>query len=53
MEKQKTSSENRRSSDWIEAEERAKTDPELAEKLAVAKRIEERYSEALKRLADS
>ena len=36
-----------------EANERAKDDPEFADKLKVAKRIVERYSEALQRLANS
>jgi hypothetical protein len=43
--------DTRRWAEWIENAQ--KDDPELAEKLAVAKRVTERYSEALRRLADS
>jgi hypothetical protein len=41
------------SSLWIEVQKQAQYDPELAEKLEAAKRVTERYSEALRRLADS
>jgi hypothetical protein len=38
---------------WVELEEKAKDDPELAKHLEVAKSVMERYSETLQRLADS
>jgi hypothetical protein len=51
---EKAKSENdRRSPLWTELQEKAKDDPELAEKLETARRVIERYSEALQRLADS
>ncbi len=38
---------------WLELQEKAKDDPELAKQLEVAKSVMERYSETLQRLADS
>jgi hypothetical protein len=38
---------------WTELQEKAKDDPELSEQLEAAKRVIERYSETLRRLADS
>jgi hypothetical protein len=38
---------------WTELQEKAKDDPELAKHLEAAKRVMERYSETLERLADS
>ena len=38
---------------WLELQEKAKDDPELAEKLEVAKSVMKRYSKTLQRLADS
>jgi hypothetical protein len=44
---------NRHSPLWLELQEKAKDDPELAKQLEVAKSVMERYSETLQRLADS
>jgi hypothetical protein len=38
---------------WAELQEKAKDDPELSEQLEAARRVIERYSETLQRLADS
>jgi hypothetical protein len=38
---------------WLELQEKAKDDPELAKQLEVAKSVMERYNETLQRLADS
>jgi hypothetical protein len=38
---------------WAEPQEKAKDDPELAKQLEAARRVMERYSETLQRLADS
>jgi len=46
-------SDNRHSRLWAEIQEKAKDDPQLAEQLEVAKRVMERYSETLQKLADS
>jgi hypothetical protein len=43
--------DDRRSQIWAELLEKAKDDPELAEKLKVAQNVTERYSEAFQRLA--
>lgn len=53
MEEKAKPDTNRNSPLWVELQEKAKDDPELAGKLEVAKRVIERYSETLKRLADS
>jgi hypothetical protein len=44
---------DRNSPRWLELQEKAKDDPELAAKVEVAKRVLERYREALQQLADS
>jgi hypothetical protein len=38
---------------WLELQEKAKDDHELAGKLEVARRVMERYSDTLQKLADS
>lgn len=38
---------------WLELQEKAKDDPELAKQLEVAKSVMERYSDTLQKLADS
>jgi hypothetical protein len=38
---------------WLELQEKAKDDPEVAGKLEVAKRVMERYSDTFQKLADS
>jgi hypothetical protein len=38
---------------WLELQEKAKDDPDLAGKLEVAKRVIERYNDTLQKLADS
>ncbi len=45
--------DDRRSRIWVELQEKAKDDPQLAEQIVAAKRVMERYSETLQRLADS
>lgn len=44
--------DDRRSRIWTELQEKAKDDPELAEKLKVAQRVMEKYNETFQRLAD-
>jgi hypothetical protein len=51
-EKEKLSSD-RDSPLWVELQERAKDDPELAEHMNAAKRVSERYRETFQGLADS
>jgi hypothetical protein len=53
MEERAKINEKCRSTRWAELEEKAKDDPQLAEQLKVAKRVMERYSDTLQRLADS
>ena len=38
---------------WTELQEQAKDDPELAKQLEAAQHVIERYSDTLRRLADS
>lgn len=38
---------------WLELQQQAERDPELAKHLAAAKRVMEQYSDTLERLADS
>jgi hypothetical protein len=38
---------------WTEIQEKAKDDPDLAKQMEAARRVMERYSETLQRLADS
>ena len=45
MEEKAKPGTDRHSPIWVELQEKAKDDPELAEKLEVAKRVIERYSE--------
>jgi len=45
--------DDRHSPLWAELQEKAKDDPELARTLEIAKDVMERYSDTLKRLADS
>jgi hypothetical protein len=44
--------DDRRSRIWTELQEKAKDDPELAEKLKVAQRVMKKYNETFQRLAD-
>lgn len=53
MEEKAKPNNDRHSRLWAEIHEKAKDDPELVQKLEVAKRVMERYSETLQRLADS
>ena len=53
MEEKAKPDHDRHSKIWAELQEKAKDDPELAGKLEASKRVTERYSEALQKLADS
>ncbi|MGO9317937.1 MAG: hypothetical protein ACLPXT_07120 [Terracidiphilus sp.] len=53
MEVKAKPNKDRNSPLWLELQEKAKDDPELAKQLEVAKSVMERYSETLQRLADS
>lgn len=53
MEEKTKKDNNPRSSRWADLEEMANSDPELTKKLETAKRIIDRYHDALERLADS
>ena len=53
MEEKAKPATDRNSPLWLELQEQAKDDPELAKHLEVAKRVMERYSETLQQLADS
>jgi len=53
MKKTAKPGDNRHSQHRAELQEKAKDDPQLAQKLEVAKRVMERYSETLQKLADS
>jgi hypothetical protein len=53
MEEKAKPRDDRRCLLWTELQEKAKDDPELSEQLEAAKRVMEKYSETLERLADS
>ncbi len=53
MKKIEKSDDYRHSQHRAELKEKAKLDPQLAQQLEAAKRVMEKYSETLKRLADS
>ena len=53
MEEKAKPRDDRRGLLWTELQEKAKDDPELAKHLEAARRVMERYSETLERLADS
>jgi hypothetical protein len=53
MEEKGKPPDDRRGLLWAELHDQAKDDPELAKQLEAAKRVIERYSETLRRLADS
>ncbi len=53
MEEKAKHGDDRHSQIWAELHEKAKDEPQLADMLEVAKRVMERYSETLQRLADS
>jgi len=52
MEGKAKHNDDRHSLLWAELQEKAKDDPELAEKLKVAQRVVDKYSETFQRLAD-
>jgi hypothetical protein len=53
MEEKAKPRDDRRGLLWTELQEKAKDDPEFSEQLEAAKRVMEKYSETLERLADS
>ncbi|MGA3371663.1 MAG: hypothetical protein ABSC48_07870 [Terracidiphilus sp.] len=53
MEERAKPDNDHRSLAWAEFEEKAKDDPEFAKRMEASKRVIERYSEALQRLAGS
>ncbi|MFY9855657.1 MAG: hypothetical protein WAK26_17440 [Terracidiphilus sp.] len=52
MEDKAKQTEDSRSQTWAELHEKAKDDPEFAEKLKVAQRVIDKYSETFQQLAN-